>query len=99
MFPFIPNEDCHLRATQHVHNVSLAGDQASVENFIRRDLSRELAKELVATRMKTLPGDYSTEYRMDLYVFTPDEFARVVQEAAMHLSRAMRGPPPIIRES
>ena len=52
------------------------------------DMRMALADRIVKTKMEVKACDFHTEYSLHLYVFTPDEFMKEVNQRAEELDRA-----------
>lgn len=68
-----------------ISNLAKDSSLAPVPELVRRELARSIGEELSHKKMETIPGEFVTEYRMELYVFTKDEFYRAVKEEAREL--------------
>lgn len=78
--------ECQIHARKRVDNVSANSGYADMPRLVGRDLRMQIADLIVRTRMTTTVNAFHTDYSIDLYVFTPDEFHRIVQEEAMRIS-------------
>lgn len=78
-----------IAACMRMDNRVLSADGDRARAYIHSALHREVAHLLVKSRIDETRRDYHTEFRVELYVFTPDEFARAVQQEAMSLTRYM----------
>lgn len=55
-------------------------------NMIRRRMAEQLATKLTEDCMQVTKEKYSTEYRLQVYVLTPDQLEKYVQRRAEQLS-------------
>lgn len=54
---------------------------------IRRELVNQIMDTIANDCVEVIPGVYTTEYRLKLWVLTPDQLGRLVQDKADQLSR------------
>jgi hypothetical protein len=52
------------------------------------DMRVSLAHRLLDTKLEIIKGQFHTDYRMQIYVFNPEEFMKVVNEKAEELVHA-----------
>lgn len=82
----------HVQVRRSVSNVAKLSSYAPIPEIVRRDIAREMAEFLTREKITTRDGPYVTEYGMELYVFSPDEFYRAVQDEAQELFRFFNKP-------
>ena len=90
-WPFLPREN-------------LIGAQVSVSNFdsgielrshVLSDLRNSIANKIVVDKVKLEEAEYTTTYRIELYVLTPDELGRLIQQEALRMSSMMNMRTPL----
>lgn len=57
-----------------------------VEDFVRREARHAFADMISGSRITRHEHDHSIEFRCDVYVFNPDEFWQIVEEAAQEIA-------------
>lgn len=86
----------HVAARASVPNMAKFSSYAPVSELVRRDLVRNISELLSHEKIKTIEGDFVTEYRLELYVFTPDEFYQAVQAEAQEMMRWFDRAPALL---
>ncbi len=76
--------------SEDVHNLTLHSSRPDVRRIVRDRARQALAGALAFERITETTRDYSTEFRVEVLVFSPDEFYKIVQEEAMRLCRWMQ---------
>lgn len=80
-------------AVRHqISNIAKFSSYDQIPEIVRRDMAREMAEFLSHEKITTREGPYVTEYGMELYVFSPDEFYKAVQEESQALFRFFNKP-------
>lgn len=60
-----------------------------MEYRILNEAREAIADKIVHSKMRKDVGEWSTEYSLNLYVFSPEEFWEIVQKEAARLSSSM----------
>ena len=80
-------DDCHLSFWQTVPLREVAMRPGEVEHYVQRAAQQAFADMIPRVRMRKNELDFSIEFLCDVYVFNPDEFWQIVEEAARDLNR------------
>ena len=80
-------DNCRLTYSRFIGGREYARNVADVDRFVASEARQSMASQIAHVRMKKTEGDHSVEFRCDVYVFSPDEFWQIVEEAARELSR------------
>lgn len=78
-----------IKANDYLINSSVVLDNVSSPHMRDAALSQlrtELEARMVGTKVEIREGKVSTEYRMMVYCFHPDEFWNIVREEAYRMS-------------
>ena len=75
-----------VRVMDDAKDVDIGG---GVELEGTHKLREVMADKLMKAKMQTIRGSHHTEFRFDLFVFTPDEFAKVIHEQAAILAKRL----------
>jgi hypothetical protein len=78
-------DNCRVGFSHHVH-IREAAMNPDVEQYVQRVARTAIADTISKTRMARVERDFSIEFRCDLYVFSPDEFWGIVEQAAHELA-------------
>jgi len=77
--PWLKYPDTCLFQSSVTEQLNPFGDvQRDLENVILHDMRESLAATIVQAKVLKHDGDFHREYRMQIYVFTPDEFHKIV---------------------
>lgn len=74
-----------LRATVTVDKATLKLDGRHIDRILRQ-LREQLCAEIARVRFSTQEDTYSTTFRAEAIVLSPDDFWRIVQEEALRLN-------------
>ena len=66
---------------------------SEVRSFVQAEARQALADQIARTRMQSIEHDHHIEFRCDVYVFSPDEFWEIVDQAANELARRFTPTP------
>lgn len=88
MLPDMPN-DCWINIHAYTDNVLQDLEKAPLRAATLNNIRHRAAAELVGKKVKETRHDFTTEYTLNLLVFTPDEFRKIVQEEARRLSLSL----------
>lgn len=80
-------EHCQIRASMCADNMSVV--DSWVRGQIMDSLTRTLANQLTAVKLKERREAYTTTFQVDLLVFDPDEFYMIVQSEALAMMTRM----------
>jgi hypothetical protein len=92
-------EGCRIFASRRVDNLAISKGAIDIRSMVRHDLGRVLASQLTTLHMEERQQQYSTDFVVELLVFTPDQLVGLVREEAMNMTRVlnvndlMRSPP------
>lgn len=92
-FPNIKYADDCLVQTQAIVNDRLIQDEHSrrdAYNHARDSCRMAVANFIAGHRCEELEGQHSTEFRLRVFVFTPDEFYKIVNSEADRVIRSNR---------
>lgn len=79
-------KDSLLQASITIDNLRIRHDAGHFQARVFEDLARHALNTLVhSAKVTKAVGDYSTEYRLQVYCISPDDLHRIVQEEAMQL--------------
>jgi len=84
-------DDCRVGCSFIVHTKEAAMNPNEVAGHMERRAQQALAQQLAKARMERIDLGHAIEFRCDLYVFNPDQFWQIVEEAAMELNRRTGG--------
>ena len=76
-----------------VHRVSMteyASNPGRVESYMRSYLWKCIADLIVRHKVKESNDDFYKEYRIDLYVATPNEFWEIVEREATEIAHRFK---------
>lgn len=75
-----------FHSSSYVHNTSFLGTSTAegpLASIERERLARQLAEAIVKTaNMQVIRQEYVTEFKMEVYVLSPNELAKLVREEA-----------------
>lgn len=83
-------DNCRVGCSHFVSLREVAVGETDLDRLIEGRAVSAIAEQIVATRTVKIPGKYNVEYRTDVYVFSPDQFWQIVEEAASAIIRAER---------
>lgn len=61
-------------------------ESEQVKRLAISDMREALADKIVRTKMEVTKKEFTTEYRLQVYVLTPEEFGKVVNDKVQELS-------------
>jgi hypothetical protein len=77
-------------SVQHVvSNLQKNTDQVRIKYLVRDQIAKELAQHIADCTIKEEVGDFSTTYSCRVIVADVDDFYRLVERAALDISRRM----------
>jgi hypothetical protein len=77
-------------SVQHVvSNLQKNTDQVRIKYLVRDQIAKELARHIADCTIKEEVGDFSTTYSCRVIVADVDDFYRLVERAALDISRRM----------
>lgn len=79
-------EKCRIGAAYSVHRFD---DNFVIEREARENLRHQVADLLAHERVEKIQTEFTTVYRMDLYVLSPEELCRLIREEAMNMYSLM----------
>lgn len=83
-------DGCLVRAVETVNNLV---PQDAAWSMARQRMARNMANLILESgKVEVVRNDYSTDYRLEVYVLSPDDLHRMIQEEAMRLTYYMRDP-------
>ena len=91
------SNDIRVGVSHAVSNAVYNTDPARIQASIRDYMERQLARHLVVNKVEEHVEEYHRMYRLDLYAADPETFWRIVQEEAMKLE-ARRPIDPFARD-
>lgn len=72
-------DKCVFHAIDYEHKSPLHTVHPDIEYTIYSGLRMQMADFITKARMEKIDKEYVVEYRMQLYVFTPEEFHEMVE--------------------
>lgn len=80
-------DECLARVDRFVDNRTLACNRAEVMSHVHREMREALAHHISHAKLTITPRDFDVHNRMEVMVFSPDEFNEIVEaEVARRLS-------------
>ena len=83
---FLPREHL-IGASRAIDKRVLESAKVDVEELAQRAMREDVARLLVRHKIERNVREYTIEYRLQVYVLTADELAKLVREAAFDLFR------------
>lgn len=78
--PWLKTIGDSLYQTQVIQHHNGLGVHPDIEHMIERDLSRNMADFIYGRRVEKREGEFHTEYRLRLYILTPDQLHSIIQD-------------------
>lgn len=92
-------KDCLLSVAQIRDNLMLSAEPQRLRHEVTAYMV-EHASHFIASSAKfeEIRGEYSTEFRLTVYILSPEDLHRIIQEEAMKISSRMRPIPRSIED-
>lgn len=90
--------DTLFQVQHHISKLAMKASDVPVESFIRTNMARELAAELVQKRMNKVETEEAYIFRMSVYVLTDDELDILINRRIRKMQRdygLLRDIPPV----
>ncbi len=94
----IPDE-CRVQARRVVDNRTLLLHRGEARSHVMRDMREDLADFVSHARLREEERGFETEFRMDLFVFNPDEFWEVVETEVQRQLSLVRDLHHVVEET
>ncbi len=78
----------------HSVHIREAAMNPDVVHYVKRLARESIAATIADTRLERKEHDFHVEFRCDLYVFSPNDFWQIVEEAAQEIARRYPVAPP-----
>ena len=83
----------HLPVPRYIATIKIMNDDVNTTIDLEREglqlLRENMADKLVKEKVEKIYKSHHTEFRLELYVFIPDELSKIIHDRAMELARVL----------